>query len=74
MRNIFKILIPKEKAQEIIELQSFTVKWVFETYYDKHKTRFKSFIKIEDANEFAKQINESANFIGMNITTEIYQN
>lgn len=28
--SIFKILIPKDKAQEVTELESFTVRWEIE--------------------------------------------
>ena len=33
--NLFKILIPKEKAQEITEIESFSVTWFVKTGWAK---------------------------------------
>lgn len=72
--NIFKILIPKDKAQEVTELQSWTLRW--EINGDGYTTEImhKVFIKKEDAEEFEKQLRSSANFLGAWIETKIYSN
>lgn len=73
--NIFKLLIPKEKAQVVTELESWTVTWSVKTGWGNEKfTQHKVFIKREDAKEFEKQLNESAKFIGAWISTEIKTN
>lgn len=80
-KNFFKtkkITIPQDNAQEITELESWTVKWQCAAKYsfsvycgDEY---FKSFIKEEDAKEFEKQLNECAKFINVDIKTSIYKN
>lgn len=75
MRNIFKILIPKDNAQEITELESFTVKWIIQgNGYGDTIIKHKSFINKDDAKEFEKQLKSSADFIGAWIKTELYKN
>jgi hypothetical protein len=64
MFNLFKIKIPKDNAQEITELESWTVKWkVRDNGYESVQTFHKVFVKPEDASEFEKQLKESAKFI-----------
>ena len=73
--NIFKILIPKEKAQEVTELESWTLKWEIQANgYDRVKVQHKSFIKKEDAKEFKKQLKSSADFLGTWVETKITRN
>lgn len=73
--NLFKILIPKEKAQEVTELESYTVTWYVKTgWSDSTRRQAKVFIKKEDAKEFEKQLNESAKFIGCWISTDLSRN
>jgi len=73
--NVFKLLIPKEKAQVVEELESFTVSWQYKTGWsgDVH-TQHKVFIKKPDAEEFEKQLKESAKFIGCWIETKLKRN
>lgn len=73
--NLFKILIPKEKAQEVTELESWTVKWEIQgNGYSMVKVQYKSFIKKQDAKEFEKQLKSSANFLGTWVETTINRN
>lgn len=73
--NLFKLLIPKDKAQEVTELESFTLRWEIQgdTYLSK-KVYHKSFIKKEDAEEYSKQLKSSAKFLGTWVNTEITRN
>lgn len=73
--NLLKLLIPKDKAQEITELESYSVTWYVKTgWSDATKRMAKMFVKKEDAVEFEKQLNESARFIGCWITTRLSKN
>jgi hypothetical protein len=73
--NIIKLFIPIEKAQTVEELESFTVTWQYKTGWSNDvNTRHKVFIKESDANEFKKQLEESASFIGCWIKTSIKKN
>ena len=73
--NIFKILIPKDKAQEVTELESYTLRWEIQANgYDRTKVKHKSFIKKEDAEEFKKQLKSSAEFLGTWVETKITKN
>jgi len=73
--NIFKLFIPKEKAQVVEELESFTVSWQYKTgWSDNVHTQHKVFINKSDAQEFEKQLKESAKFIGCWIDTELNRN
>jgi hypothetical protein len=75
MRNIFKLLIPKDKAQTVTVLQSWTVQWeVLEGWGDDVDIYHKSFVDKKDAQEFEKQLNESAAFINAYISTKLYEN
>jgi hypothetical protein len=73
--NIFKLFIPKEKAQVVEELESFTVSWQYRTgWSDRVHTQHKVFIKEAHAKEFEKQLKESAKFIGCWINTDLIRN
>jgi hypothetical protein len=73
--NLFKILIPKEKAQEITEMESFSVTWWVKTGWSDDTERMaKVFINKAEAKEFRKQLRESAKFIGAWIETELKRN
>lgn len=73
--NLFKIFIPKEKMQSITELESWTVTWYVKTgWSDQSRRQSKVFIKKSDAEEFQKQLNESARFIGCWIETNFIRN
>ncbi len=73
--NLFKLFIPKEKAQVVTELESWSVTWYVKTGWSNDTKRStKVFIKIEDAKEFEKQLNESANFIGCWIKIDFNKN
>jgi len=73
--NIFKILIPKDNVQEITELESWTVHWEVRSGWgdDVHDYN-KCFIKKQEADEFKKQLNESAKFIKCWINIELTHN
>ena len=73
--NLFKLLIPKEKAQGVIELESWTVTWYVKTGWSNDTKRAaKVFIENQDAKEFEKQLMESARFIGCWIKTSCTHN
>jgi hypothetical protein len=74
--NVFKLFIPKEKAQVITELESWTVSWEVATSirWGEGKVFNKAFIKEAEAKEFKKQLEESASFIKTSIRTEIVRN
>ena len=73
--GIFKIFIPKEKAQTVTEIESWTVTWWFKSGWgDGEKERNKVFISLEDANKFEEQLKESAKFIGCYINTSLKRN
>lgn len=73
--NIFKLFIPKEKAQVITELESWTVTWQVKSGWSNDTNKYsKVFIKIDDAKEFEKQLNESAKFIKCWIDTSLRKN
>lgn len=73
--NLFKLLIPKDNAQTVTELESWTVSWEFKTgWANDTKLLSKVFIKENDAHEFRKQLRESAKFIGCWIETNVYKN
>lgn len=73
--NIFKIFIPKDNAQEINELESWTVTWnVLSGWSGSVKVHSKVFVDKKHAKEFEKQLKESAKFIKAPINTEIKTN
>lgn len=76
MMNLFKLFIPKEKAQVITELESWTVSWQVATsiIWGEGKVFNKAFIKEEEAKEFKKQLEKSASFIKTPVRTEIVRN
>ena len=76
MLNIFKIKIPKENAQEVTELESWTVSWMVATSirWGEGQTYNKAFIKEADAKEFQKQLEASAALIKTAIRTNLIKN
>lgn len=73
--NIFKIFIPKEKAQQVTELESWTLQWKIQgNGYSLFVVQHKAFIKKDDADEFEKQLKESAKFLGTWVDTKITRN
>ncbi len=74
--NVFKLFIPKEKAQAITELESWTVSWEVATSIRMGDGNVfnKVFIKEAEAKEFKKQLEKSASFIKTPIRTEIVRN
>lgn len=73
--KLLKILIPKSVTQEVTEIESFTVTWYVKSGWSDNTVRqAKVFIKKEEAKEFEKQLNESADFIGCWIRTEFKRN
>jgi len=70
--NLFKIFIPKDKAQEVTELESYTVTWkVLEGWHNAKIIYHEVFIYKDDAEEFKKQLEESAKFIKAYISVSI---
>lgn len=75
MRNLFKRLIPKNNAQEVTELESWTLKWQIQANgYQSVETFHKSFIEKKDAKEYEKQLKSCADFLGTWVETEIKRN
>ena len=73
--NLFKLLIPKDKAQEVTELESHTVTWWVKSGWGDATDRYaKVFIDKGEAKEFEKQLKESAKFIGCWIRTQRERN
>ncbi len=74
--NIFKILIPKENVQEVRELESWKVSWTVakSIRWGEGTMNFKSFIDKNEAEEFKKQLEESAKFIDTPIVTKLEKN
>ena len=73
--NILKLFIPKEKMQVISELESWSVTWYVKTgWSDDTKRQAKNFIKIEEAKEFKRQLEEQAKFIGCWISIDFNRN
>lgn len=73
--NLLKLFIPKDKAQLVTELESWTVTWYVKTGWSNDTERHaKVFIKESDALEFKKQLKESANFLGCWIDIEFNKN
>ena len=73
--NIFKIFIPKDNAQQITELESWTLKWEIQgNGYETVKVFHKSFIYKKDAEEFEKQLKSSAKFLGTWVDTYLTKN
>ena len=73
--NIFKIFIPKDNAQQVTELESWTLKWEIQgNGYDTKKVFYKSFIHENEAKEFEKQLKSSAKFLGTWINTYLTKN
>ena len=73
--KLFKRLIPKENAQEVTELQSWTLKWEIQgDTYMEVKTFFKTFITVEEAKEYEKQLKSSSDLLRAWVKTSIYQN
>lgn len=75
MFNIFKIKIPKDNAQEVKELESWTVQWEVKTgWSNQTEVHHKAFVVESEAMEFRKQLIESAKFIKAWISTDMYKN
>tara|TARA_R110000868_G_scaffold67438_1_gene200189 strand:- start:770 stop:1003 length:234 start_codon:yes stop_codon:yes gene_type:complete len=71
-----KIAIPKDNAQEVTELESWTVTWTVSESVNLgySRTYNKAFIKEADALEFRKQLIECAKFINGAIRTDMNKN
>lgn len=75
MLNVFKILIPKHNAQEVIELESWTLRWEIKgNGYNRVIVQHKAFIDFYDAAKFEEQLKESAKFLGTWVRTKITKN
>jgi hypothetical protein len=73
--NLLKIKIPKDHAQEITELESWTVEWHVKTGWSGDVAKYnKAFINKNEAKEFEKQLEESAGFINAYIYTNMRKN
>jgi hypothetical protein len=70
-----KIEIPKDNAQTVEVVQSFTVSWRIKTGWSgDFETYHKVFVSKIEANEFKKQLEESAKFIKCWINTKLIEN
>jgi len=70
-----EILIPKDNAQEVTVLESWTVSWEIKTGWSNATEKFyKCFVDEEEAKEFKKQLQECAKFINAWISTDLYKN
>ena len=73
--NLFKIFIPKENAQQVTELESYTLRWEIQgDMYGSKIVQHKCFIHLHEAKEFEKQLKSSAKFIGTWINVSIDKN
>ncbi len=73
--NKKEITIPKDNAQIITELESWTIEWKVKTGWSNDtKVSHKCFINELEAKEFEKQLKESAKFINAWIETNFYKN
>ena len=74
--KLCKIFIPKDNAQPVTEVESYTVSWLVSTslVWKDYETFNKVFINKNDAEEFKKQLEESAKFIKTKIKTGIVRN
>lgn len=74
--NIFKLLIPKQNAQEVRELESWKVSWKVakSIRWGDGSVNFKCFIHKDEAKEFKKQLEKSAKFIDTPIITDLERN
>ncbi len=73
--NFFKLFLPKENQQVVTELESWTVSWGVSVEGSYDYSRYsKVFIKIEEAQEFERQLKEQAKFVGCCIKTKLYKN
>lgn len=68
-----KITIPLDNAQEVIELESWSIKWTSYLHdfgsYARTTEQIKAFIVEADADEFQKQLKEAAKFINTTVYT-----
>lgn len=75
MNILKKLLIPKDNAQEVTELESYTLRWeIQDNGYNALKVFHKSFINKADADEYEKQLKASAKFLGTWVDTKVYKN
>ncbi len=73
--NFFRTKIPKDNAQEVTELESWTLSWKIQgDSYGSKIVKHKAFIKEQDAYEYRKQLKEAADFLGTWVDTEINKN
>ena len=72
------ITIPVDNSQSVTELESWTVRWTAYLHdFSNHgirRTFHKVFIKELEADEFIKQLKESAKFLNTDITTNKTKN
>ncbi len=76
MLNIIKkLFIPTGAQKEVQELQSWTVKWEIQgESYNLTIINHKVFLKENEADDFIKQLKDSAKFIGTWVRTEKKEN
>jgi len=68
-----KLIIPLDNAQEVTELESWSIKWTSYKHdigtYARRTEQIKAFIIEADADEFQKQLKEAAKFINTTVYT-----
>lgn len=63
--KIFDFLIPKDKAQTVQVIKSYSVIWYVRSGWSNDTIRYaKTLVDYKQALEFKKQLEESAKFIG----------
>ncbi len=73
--KLINLFIPKDKAQVVSEVESWSVCWFTKTgWANEKKQSAKVFTNKKDAVEFEKQLNESAKFIGCWIEIRLSKN
>jgi hypothetical protein len=73
--KLLKLFIPKQKAQVVTEIESWSVTWFFKTGWSDNVTgKTKAFLEENDAKKFKEQLEESAKFIGCWIEVHMVKN
>lgn len=77
MFKLFKTKIPKDNAQEVILIESWTIEWFSKDYNgfasdQKHNARV--FSNENDMIEFKKQLEECSKFINAGIAIKVKKN
>jgi len=72
--KLLKLFLPKEKMQEVEEIESWTVNWYLFIDYKHSETKNKVFISNSDADKFVVQLYAQAEFLGCGIKVKLIKN